>query len=88
LGKLISSEDPIPEMINIGSPEPVTVSSLADRLQIAMSRPVGVTFLPQLPHEPKHRCPDISLAESFLDWTLKYSLDDAIRMIVEEEVMV
>ena len=37
--KLISSEDPIPEVINFGNPEPVTASSLADRFQIAMSRP-------------------------------------------------
>jgi nucleoside-diphosphate-sugar epimerase len=33
--KLISSEDPIPKVINIGNPEPVTASSLADRFQIA-----------------------------------------------------
>ena len=87
LVKLIISHDPMPEVINIGNPEPVTISSLADRFQIATSRPVGVTFLPEIPHEPKHRCPDISLAESFLDWTPKHSLDDAIRMIVEGEVM-
>ena len=88
LVKLINIEDPIPVVINIGNPEPVTISSLAQRFQIATNKTVGVTFLPELPHEPRHRCPDVSLAESFLNWVPRYSLEDAIRMIVEGEVTV
>ena len=38
LVKLISSEDPIPEVINIGNPEPVTASSLADARAIHLTR--------------------------------------------------
>lgn len=85
LVKLINIEDPIPVVINIGNPEPVTISSLAQRFQIATNKSVGVTFLPRLPHEPRHRCPDVSLAESFLNWAPKLSLEDAIRMIVKED---
>ena len=85
LVKLINIEDPIPVVINIGNPEPVTISSLAQRFQIATNKTVGVTFLPRLPHEPRHRCPDVSLAESFLNWAPKLSLEDAIRMIVKED---
>ena len=85
LVKLINIEDPIPVVINIGNPEPVTISSLAQRFQIATNKTVGVMFLPGLPHEPRHRCPDVSLAESFLNWAPRFSLEDAIRMIVEEE---
>ncbi len=85
LVKLINIEDPIPVVINIGNPEPVTISSLAQRFQIATNKTVGVMFLPGLPHEPRHRCPDVSLAESFLNWAPRFSLEDAIRMIVKEE---
>ena len=85
LVKLINIEDPIPVVINIGNPEPVTISSLAQRFQIATNKTVGVTFLPRLPHEPRHRCPDVSLAESFLNWIPKLSLEDAIKMIVKED---
>tara|TARA_A100001037_G_scaffold85319_1_gene77447 strand:- start:2814 stop:3758 length:945 start_codon:yes stop_codon:yes gene_type:complete len=85
LVKLINIEDPIPVVINIGNPEPVTISSLAKRFQIATNKTVGVTFLPRLPHEPRHRCPDVSLAESFLNWAPKLSLEDIIRMIVKED---
>jgi nucleoside-diphosphate-sugar epimerase len=84
--KIIDFDGDLPLAINIGNPEPVTINSLAEKFQYFSNRFVGVQHLPGLPHEPKHRCPDISLANSLLEWEPTIVLDDIIKRVVEEGV--
>jgi len=84
--KLVDYDGTLPEVINIGHPEPVTIYSLAEKFQSLTNRQVGITYHPALPYEPKHRCPDISLAESVLGWQPKIGLDEIILKITEKEV--
>jgi len=83
--RLVDCNDP-PEVINIGHPEPVTILFLAERFQAVTNRSVGVIHHPALPYEPKHRCPDISLAESVIDWRPTMTLDEIIFRIAKEEM--
>ena len=85
--KIIDFDGNLPLAINIGNPEPVTINLLAEKFQAFSNRFVGVEFLPELPHEPKHRCPDISLASSLLDWRPTLSLDEIIQFVIEEGVL-
>jgi len=85
--RLIDFDGNLPLAINIGNPQPVTINSLAEKFQIFSNRLVGVQHLPKLPHEPKHRCPDISLAHTLLDWRPTIHLDEIIQRVVEEEVL-
>lgn len=85
--KLIDYDGDLPLAINIGNPEPVTINSLAEKFQEISNEYVGVEYLPELPHEPRHRCPDISLASSLLDWKPTISLDEIIQLVVDDQTM-
>jgi len=86
--RIIDFEGDLPLAINIGNPEPVTINSLAEKFQYFSNRFVGVQHLPELPHEPKHRCPNVLLAKSLLDWSPTMTLDDIIKQVIEEGVLI
>jgi len=84
--RLVDIDGTLPKAINIGHPESVTILSLAEKFQSMTGRRVGVSHRPALPHEPIHRCPDISLAESVLGWRPRMTLDEIIFNITDSEV--
>ena len=57
---------------------------IGKKFQEFSSADVGIIFSPKLPDEPKHRCPEISLAISMLNWRPTVDLDEIIYRVLDE----
>ncbi|MDI6703949.1 MAG: SDR family oxidoreductase [bacterium] len=79
--KLICSN--INDPINIGSEEEITILELAERI-IKLTRSKSKIVHNPLPvDDPKVRRPDITKAKRLLQWEVKVSLDDGLRMTID-----
>ena len=84
LVNLIDYGGELPDAINVGHPQQISILSLANKFQEFSNADVGIIFSPKLPDEPKHRCPDISLAISMLNWRPTVDLDEIIYRVLDE----
>lgn len=71
------------EVINIGSPQEITVLELAKKIREIIRSKSKITFHPFLEDDPERRCPDISKAKRILDWTPTISLDEGLIRTIE-----
>ncbi len=73
-----------PKCINIGNPEPITITNLA----ITMARAAGLNplleSLPPIEDEIHFRCPDITLARTCLGWQPQIPLAVGIPALVRD----
>jgi dTDP-glucose 4,6-dehydratase len=80
IGLAYSSE---PGPINLGNPDERTVVDIA----AAVCRVVGgespVQHIPPVTDDPRHRCPDITLARDRLGWAPSVPLEEGLRLTVE-----
>ena len=78
LVRLMDTPDDVTGPINIGNPVEITISTLATEI-IALTRSSSTLIKQPLPtDDPVQRCPDISLANSILNWEPTISLEDGL----------
>ncbi len=79
--KLIHSD--LAEPVNIGNPQEMTVSEMAETIIRIAGSTSKIVYRPLPEDDPKVRQPDISLARSRLGWEPKVDVRDALRLTVE-----
>jgi UDP-glucuronate decarboxylase len=78
-----ASADDFSGPVNLGNPEEVTVLELARTILRLTGSRSALVFKPLPSDDPRQRRPDISLAESVLDWRPAVSLEDGLRKTIE-----
>jgi UDP-glucuronate decarboxylase len=69
--------------INIGNPHEVSIREIAEKV-VKLAKSKSVIVFEDLPEDdPRRRCPDISKAKKFLDWTPKIVLDEGLKKTIE-----
>ncbi len=65
--------------VNLGNPDEFTILQFVEAVKKLVTTQSGVEFreLPQ--DDPKHRCPDISLARKLLQWEPKIKLEEGLK---------
>lgn len=72
-----------PGPINVGNPHEVTIKEIAEKVvELSKSRS-KITFEDLPEDDPRRRCPDITKAKKFLDWTPKIALDEGLKKTIE-----
>jgi UDP-glucuronate decarboxylase len=69
--------------INIGNPHEHTVAELANRIIELTGSRASLVFSPLPADDPRHRQPDIHLAQKLLDWKPLIGIDDGLRRTIE-----
>jgi dTDP-glucose 4,6-dehydratase len=64
--------------MNLGNPDEVTVSDLAEAVQEAVGSHPGVSYSPAPVDDPKVRRPDTTLASETLGWRPQVSLSEGL----------
>ncbi len=79
--KLYESDAKLP--INIGNPQERTILEFAEKVLEITGSHSGIEKKVARPDDPKRRCPDISRAQSELDWSPKIELHDGLVKTIE-----
>jgi UDP-glucuronate decarboxylase len=80
--RMMDTEKGFTGPINLGNPGEFTMIELAEKVISLVGGNSKLVYKPLPPDDPKQRKPDISLAQSKLDWTPKVHLDDGLRETV------
>ncbi len=84
LVRLMATPAEITGPINLGNAQEVTVLELAETIiRLARSRS-KVVFRPLPEDDPGRRCPDLSRAQSTLDWQARVPLEDGLARTIED----
>lgn len=75
---MMNSRDGFPGPVNIGNPKEFTMLELAEEVLKQVGGRSKLVYLPLPQDDPKQRKPDISLAQSELDWHPSVSLADGL----------
>jgi nucleoside-diphosphate-sugar epimerase len=67
------------EIVNLGNPEEYTVEHFGEVIAQVAGVEFKTEYMPLPPDDPTRRRPDITKAETLLDWRPKTSLEDGIR---------
>ena len=76
-------ESGVEEPVNIGNPDERTINELADVVLEVTGSDSGITYEELPPQDPQVRRPDISKAQSELDWEPQMSLREGLQASVE-----
>jgi UDP-glucuronate decarboxylase len=81
--RMMATGDDVIGPINLGNPNEITITELAERI-VAMTGSSSRIIQKPLPaDDPRRRQPDISLAERILDWKPSVPLDDGLRRTID-----
>ena len=75
---MMNSRDGFPGPVNIGNPKEFTMLELAEEVLKQVGGRSKLVYLPLPQDDPKQRKPDISLAQSELDWHPSVGLADGL----------
>jgi UDP-glucuronate decarboxylase len=78
----LMSVDDVHEPVNLGNPSEFTIKQLADEVVKICGSKSGVEYLPLPQDDPKQRKPDISRAQTLLNWSPAISLEEGLRKTV------
>jgi UDP-glucuronate decarboxylase len=81
LEKLMSARR-VPGPVNIGNPSEITIVELVDNISRVLRKKLKVTHLSSLDDDPRRRCPDISRARRYLDWSPRVNLADGLQQTI------
>ena len=79
LMRLMESEIDGTEPVNLGNPEELTVSQLADMIRGITGAPDDIVHLPLPEDDPRRRRPDISRARKWLGWKPRVRIEEGLR---------
>ena len=82
LAKMLLKDGVEGEVINIGSPDQISVLSLAELIKKLSGSCSSIVYTSARPDDPKKRCPDISRARHFLDWEPKITLEEGLKKTI------
>jgi UDP-glucuronate decarboxylase len=82
LQRLMNTPSGVTGPVNIGNPHEITVRQLAERVVALTGSRSRLVHLPLPQDDPRQRCPDITLAQSLLDWTPKVELDHGLKLTI------
>jgi dTDP-glucose 4,6-dehydratase len=68
--------------INLGNPEEISLLCLAELIKEVAESKSQIIFVPRPSGDPERRCPDISKAQSVLNWKPKYEVRKGLEKIV------
>jgi len=71
------------EVVNIGSPDEITILELAELVKRLTNSKSPLEFQPPRPDDPRRRCPDISKARRLLEWKPKIPLEEGLKLTIE-----
>lgn len=80
--KTMNTDDDIVGPINLGNPKEFTIMELADLVAKKTGNPFKIDFKPIPTDDPKQRKPDITIANSVLNWTPKVSLEQGLEKTI------
>lgn len=69
--------------VNVGNPGEFTMIELAETVIRLTGTKSKLVFEPLPQDDPKQRCPDITLAQSRLDWEPKVALEDGLKETID-----
>lgn len=79
LFRLMTTEQPIIEPVNLGNPDEITVLELASHIEKLMGKALKVDHHPLPQDDPLLRRPDIGTAARLLDWRPAIPPDDGLK---------
>jgi UDP-glucuronate decarboxylase len=82
LVSLMALEDDEVGPVNLGNPDEVTILELAERIRFLAESSSEIQHLPLPIDDPVRRCPDITLAQTLLDWSPRVRLDEGLQATV------
>ncbi len=80
--RMMDLQQPHAGPVNLGNPCECTMLELAETVLRKVGGRSRIVHKPLPEDDPKQRCPDISLAQSLLDWSPKVSLNDGLEPTV------
>ena len=69
--------------INLGNPQEISISELADSVIKNTGSSGGIDYQPLPPDDPARRCPDISLAKARLNWEPEIDFKTGLSQTIE-----
>jgi UDP-glucuronate decarboxylase len=78
LVRLMNTPDAVTGPVNLGNPQEMPISALAQRVVELTGSASRVVYRPLPQDDPMQRCPDIALARRLLDWAPTVTLDDGL----------
>jgi UDP-glucuronate decarboxylase len=82
LMRLMNGEHPGP--INLGNPDEYTILELAQAVQNLINPDAQIKFEPLPADDPRRRRPDITKAQTLLDWEPTIPLQDGLKLMIED----
>jgi UDP-glucuronate decarboxylase len=70
--------------INLGNPEEYTILQLAEAIQKAINPDASIKFEPLPQDDPRRRKPDITRAETWLNWKPTVPLQQGLEMTIQD----
>lgn len=70
--------------VNIGNPGEYTILELAQTIQKMVNPDAKLSFKPLPQDDPKQRQPDITKAKKWLDWEPKISLEEGLKLTIDD----
>ncbi|MGH9928943.1 MAG: NAD-dependent epimerase/dehydratase family protein, partial [Pyrinomonadaceae bacterium] len=81
--KLMNVPD-VHDPVNLGNPGEFTIKQLAEEVVKICDSKSGVKYLPLPEDDPKQRKPDISRAQTLLDWNPTIPLNEGLKKTVAD----
>lgn len=78
-----SAENDVMGPINLGNPTEITIQSLAEAIITKTNSNSEIIYIPLPEDDPRQRKPDISKANSILNWSPNIGLDFGLQMTIE-----
>ena len=72
-----------PGPINLGNPNEITISSIADEIIDLTGSKSKIVFKPLPEDDPKKRRPDITLAKDVLNWDVSFDRASGIKKTIK-----
>lgn len=82
--KLMETGIEVTGPINLGNPREFTMLELANKVIQLTDSQSTVEFLPLPSDDPKQRKPDISVAETTLNWEPKVELEEGLLLTIQD----
>jgi nucleoside-diphosphate-sugar epimerase len=73
------------QVMNLGSPEPISILDLAETIRRLTSSPAAIEtrHLPLPADDPQTRCPDIARARAWIDFQPEVTLEAGLQATIE-----